>query len=102
MLLSIIIPCYNMEAGNKMSFCLDSVLSQTINDYEVICVDDCSNDNTLEILRFYKNRYPDKIKIIAHQKNTKQGGARNSGLAIAQGYYIGLVDADDFIAPDMY
>jgi len=102
MLLSIIIPCYNMEADNKISFCLDSVLSQTISDYEVICVDDCSTDNTLGILCDYKNRYPEKIKVIAHKKNKKQGGARNSGLAIAQGDYIGFVDADDFVAPDMY
>ena len=102
MKLSIIIPCYNMSSGNKMAFCLDSVLKQTIDDYEVICVDDCSTDNTLEILTEYQKRFPHRLHVIAHDVNKKQGGARNSGLKIARGEYIGFVDADDFIAPDMY
>ena len=56
MKLSIIVPVYNMAAQDKLVWCLDSLVNQTIPDYEIIAVDDCSTDNSLEILRAYEEK----------------------------------------------
>ena len=64
MKLSIIVPVYNMAADNKLRFCLDSLVQQTIADYEIIAVDDASTDESLEILREYESNYPWKFKVI--------------------------------------
>jgi len=102
MKLSIVVPVYNMAADNKLRFCLDSLINQTIADYEVIAVDDASTDESLVILREYESRYPWKFKVVQSYENVKQGGARNKGLDIARGKWIGFVDSDDWVAPDMY
>ena len=85
MKLSVIVPVYNMAAEKKLEFCLDSLVNQTISEYEIIDVDDCSTDDSLEILRTYEARYPNLIKLIASQVNRKQGGAKNLGLTAATG-----------------
>lgn len=102
MKLSVIVPVYNMAARDKLTWCLDSLVRQTISDYEIIAVDDCSTDNSLEILRDYERRYPDKFYVIASKENKKQGGAKNLGLERAGGDWIGFIDSDDWIAPDFY
>ncbi len=102
MKLSIIVPVYNMAADNKLRFCLDSLVHQTIADYEIIAVDDASTDESLEILREYESNYPWKFKVVQSYENLKQGGARNKGLDIARGTWVGFVDSDDWVAPDMY
>lgn len=102
MKLSIVVPVYNMAADNKLRFCLDSLVNQSIADYEIIAVDDASTDESLEILREYESHYPWKFKVIQSYENVKQGGARNKGIAAARGKWIGFVDSDDWIAPDMY
>ena len=102
MKLSIIVPVYNMAADGKLEYCLESLVSQTISDYEIIAVDDCSTDNSLEILRQYEANHPDKFKVIASHVNKKQGGAKNLGLEIAKGEWIGFIDSDDWITPDYY
>ncbi|MDE6364103.1 MAG: glycosyltransferase [Lachnospiraceae bacterium] len=102
MKLSIIVPVYNMAADNKLRFCLDSLVQQTIADYEIIAVDDASTDESLEILREYESNYPWKFKVVQSFENLKQGGARNKGLEIARGRWVGFVDSDDWVAPDMY
>lgn len=102
MKLSIIVPVYNMAADGKLEYCLESLVNQTISDYEIIAVDDCSTDNSLEILRQYEIKYPDKFKVIASPVNKKQGGAKNLGLEIAQGDWIGFIDSDDWITKDYY
>lgn len=105
--ISIIVPVYNMAADGKLNYCLDSLLHQTISDsedleYEIIAVDDCSTDNSLEILREYEKQYPQQMKVIASPENGRQGSAKNLGLAVAEGKWIGFIDSDDWIAPDMY
>lgn len=90
---SVIIPVYN--AGKFLKECLDSVLSQTLDDLEIICVNDGSTDNSLNILEFYANQ-DTKIKIVS-QDNNGQGSARNKGLALAKGEYIYFMDSDDKI-----
>lgn len=102
MKLSIVVPVYNMAADDKLRFCLDSLVSQTIADYEIIAVDDASTDESLEILREYESKYPWKFKAVQSFENARQGGARNKGLDIARGTWIGFVDSDDWVAPDMY
>ena len=88
MKLSIIVPVYNMAAQDKLVWCLDSLVNQTIPDYEIIAVDDCSTDNSLEILRAYEEKYQGKFKVIASPVNKKQGGAKNLGLEAAAGEWI--------------
>ncbi len=102
MKLSIIVPVYNMVAGNKLQFCLDSLIGQTISDYEIIAVDDASTDNSLEVLREYEAKYPEKFRVLAHEVNKRQGGAKNTGLKAATGEWIGFIDSDDWITPDYY
>ena len=102
MKLSIVVPVYNMSEGNKLRYCLDSLVNQTISDYEIIAVDDASTDNSLEILKEYESKYPWKFKAVQSYENLKQGGARNKGIALARGKWIGFVDSDDWVAHDMY
>ena len=95
---SIIIPCYNV--ADLLCRCLDSVFGQKVKTvtYEVICVDDKSTDNTLEVLSAYEKRYPEDMMVISLDENGKQGRARNVGLEYASGQYIMYVDADDMVA----
>ena len=100
--LSIIIPCYNVE--KYVAECLDSILSQTIGQetLEILCVDDCSTDGTVNILKKYEKNYPDIIGVILCSDNGRQGTARNIGLQYATGEYISFIDGDDWIHKDMY
>lgn len=102
MKLSVIVPVYNMAADDKLNWCLDSLVNQTISDYEIIAVDDCSTDNSLAILQDFRQKYPSKIKVIASAVNLKQGGAKNLGLKQATGEWIGFIDSDDWVTPDFY
>lgn len=85
---SIIIPAYNCE--NYISKCLESIFNQTYKNVEVIVVDDCSTDNTFEILKNYEN-----IKLLSTTINSRQGAARNKGLDSCTGDYILFIDSDD-------
>lgn len=102
MRLSVIVPVYNMAAEGKLEFCLDSLVNQTVDDYEIIAVDDASTDNSLEILKAYENKYPEKVKVITYPVNRRQGGAKNEGLKAANGEWIGFIDSDDWVSPDYY
>lgn len=93
--ISVIIPVYNVE--KYLRPCLDSVLVQTFKDFEVICVNDGSTDNSAQILAEYE-RKDDRIKII-NQENQGLSMARNNGLTQAQGKYIYFMDSDDAIHP---
>lgn len=102
MKLSIIVPVYNMAAEGKLAYCMDSLVNQTVEDYEIIAVDDCSVDDSLSVLRGYEAKFPGKVRVIASERNRRQGGAKNIGMRAAQGDWIGFIDSDDWIAPDMY
>ncbi len=94
--ISIIIPIYNAE--KYLRECLDSVIGQTLQGIEIICVDDGSTDNSLRILREYSGK-DERIKII-EQVNSGAGAARNAGIAVAQGEYLAFMDADDVYCPE--
>ena len=102
--LSIIVPVYNMAADGKLDYCLKSLVNQqfSFGEYEIIAVDDCSTDESYEILKDYMARYPDKFIALHSEVNHHQGGAKNIGLAKARGEWLGFIDADDFIVPDYY
>ncbi len=102
--LSVVVPVYNMALDGKLNYCLDSLVNQTMpgGSYEIIAVDDCSTDNSFEILREYQEKYPDRFIAIHSDKNLHQGGAKNIGLAIAKGEWLGFIDADDWVVPDYY
>lgn len=102
MRLSIIVPVYNMAGDGKLQFCMDSLIGQTISDYEIIAVNDASTDNSLDILREYENRYPEKVKVFTYPDNKRQGGAKNVGLEHARGEWTGFIDSDDWVTPDFY
>lgn len=95
---SVIVPVYNTE--EFLQKCLDSLTNQTLEDIEIICVNDGSTDNSLEILQNYASR-DKRIKII-NQENKKQGAARNAGMKVTTGEYIGFVDSDDWVDLDFY
>lgn len=97
--ISVIIPVYNTE--NYLRRCLDSVCNQTLPDIEIICINDCSTDSSLELLREYASK-DSRIKIIDFKENKGAAVARNTGIDEAQGEYIGFVDSDDFIDLDFY
>lgn len=92
--ISVIVPVYNTE--KYLVKCIDSIINQTFRDIEIICVDDCSTDNSLNILKKYEAE-DSRVKVIHLNKNKSQGGARNAGLNIAQGKYIAFIDSDDYI-----
>ncbi len=94
--ISIIIPVYN--ASKYIKECLDSILKQSFSDFEIICVDDDSQDNSLSVLLSYAVQ-DNRIKVYK-QKHSRQGAARNLGLKEATGEYIYFVDADDWLDSD--
>mgnify|MGYP002521133433 CR=1 FL=1 len=96
---SVIIPVYNTE--KYLRKCLDSVCNQTLSDIEIICVNDCSPDNSLEILKEYAKK-DNRIKIINFEENKGAAVARNTGIDEAKGEYLGFVDSDDYPDIDFY
>ena len=90
---SVIIPVFNVE--DYLEECLDSVVNQTFDDIEIICVNDGSTDNSLDILNNYSNK-DNRIKVFT-QENKRQGAARNLGLNKSVGDYIYFIDSDDYL-----
>ncbi|MBR6674972.1 MAG: glycosyltransferase [Alphaproteobacteria bacterium] len=96
--ISIIVPIYNVE--RYLPACLDSVLNQTFWDFEVICINDGSPDGCGQILAEYAKK-DSRIKVI-NKSNSGYGDSMNRGLDMATGEYIGIVEPDDFVEPDMF
>ncbi len=99
MKLSIIVPVYN--TSKYLKECLNSLLKQTIKDYEIIVIDDGSTDNSLDIIKEFNKKHP---KILKYKSIPNKGvsNARNIGLSMAQGEYIGFVDSDDYVSNSMF
>ncbi len=96
--ISVIIPIYNVE--KYLARCLDSIINQTFQNLEIICIDDGSTDNSLTIAEEYANK--DKRISIIHQENKGPSVARNIGMKIAKGKYISFIDSDDWIDLDFF
>ena len=95
--ISVIVPVYNVE--KYLCECIDSILTQTFTDFELILVDDGSQDNSGKICDEYANK--DHRITVIHQENQGQASARNNALAIAKGEWVHFVDSDDLIHPQM-
>ncbi len=95
---SVILPVYNV--GKYLRQSLDSLINQTLNEIEIICVNDGSVDDSYDILEEYKAK-DSRIKVI-HKENKGTGAARNDGLRLATGECIGFVDPDDWVKPNMF
>lgn len=90
---SVIVPVYNVE--KYLRECLNSLVNQTLKEIEIICINDGSEDSSLEILNEYASK--DSRFVIINQENSGQSVARNKGLDVAKGEYIGFVDSDDWV-----
>lgn len=102
MKVSVIVPIYKVE--RFIEKCVDSLLSQTLDEVEFIFVDDASPDNSMDILKKCIAKYPQRkrqIRILVHEVNKGLPAARNTGLAVATGEYIFHCDSDDFVEPEM-
>ncbi len=97
-IISVIVPVYNVE--DYLEYCVHSILNQTLKDIEIILVDDGTPDNSGVICD--KLAEEDERIVVIHKENGGLSSARNAGLAVARGKYIGFVDSDDWIEPDMY
>ncbi len=93
-LVSVVIPTYNRE--ETLPLAIDSALAQTYENLEIIVVDDCSTDGTMELI---KTKYAEDIQLIQHTENRGGSAARNTGINAASGKYIALLDSDDEWAP---
>ena len=96
--ISVIIPLY--DAKEYIGKCLDSLLAQTFQKFEVIVVDDCSKDDSVAIVKSYAPKFNERLKLSTTKKNSRGGGyvPRNIGLNSARGEYVFFVDADDYLA----
>lgn len=97
---SVVIPAFN--AHSTLARCLGSLVNQTLQDIEIVVVNDASTDDTWEIMQRCKAQFPDKLVIINSETNSGCGGARSIGLDAATGEYIGMADADDYVASTMF
>lgn len=97
---SVIIPMYNAE--KYIADCLDSILAQTLQNLEVILVNDCSTDNSRAIVEGYVEEFGGRLKIFDNEKNLGVSASRNNGLRRATGEYVFFMDADDKIIPDAF
>lgn len=95
---SVIIPVYNVE--KYLRRCLNSVLRQTYDDYEIICVNDKSPDNSDKILEQYAGKFPDRISVYTNEENLGLGRTRERGIRHAEGEYVMFIDSDDYIKSD--
>ena len=97
--ISVIVPVYNTE--KYLRDCLDSLVNQTIEDMEIVVVNDGSTDSSHQIIDDFAKRHPDRF-VIFNQENQGQAVARNKALSLCRGEYIGFFDSDDAAKPDMF
>ena len=97
--ISIIIPCYN--TAKYIDKCLDAIINESFKNYEIILVDDCSTDNTLDILKEYEKKYK-FITVLKNEKNSGAGYSRNQALKIAKYDIISFIDSDDFVEENFH
>ncbi|MBU9735543.1 glycosyltransferase family 2 protein [Diplocloster agilis] len=98
---SIIVPIYNTDP-NLLIRCVTSIVNQTLEEIEIILIDDCSTTDIGKTITDLTKRYRNRIRSYYSPKNLHQGGARNIGIHMSQGEYIAFVDSDDFVEPNMY
>lgn len=93
--ISVVVPIYNVE--KYLRRCLESILQQTYQDFEIICVNDCTPDNSMIIVDEFVEKYPDKVKRVDNPQNVGLGAARDQGMKYASGEYLVFFDSDDYV-----
>ncbi len=96
--ISVIVPVYNVAPYIRR--CLNSILEQTFGDFEVLCVNDCTPDDSMKIVDEFIERYPGKVKRLDNEKNLGLGASRDRGMKSASGQYLVFFDSDDYVKPD--
>lgn len=99
-LLSVVVPVFN--AATTLDRCISFLLNQSFDSLEIICVDDCSADKSKDIILSYQKQHPQKIIYTKTRERCGPGGARNHGITLAHGQYIGFVDSDDWVDSSLY
>ena len=94
-MISVIVPVYNVE--DYLHVCINSILNQTYQDFEIICIDDASTDSSLEILEYFSLK-DSRVKVLKNDSNKGPGYSRNRGLDVAKGKYVSFLDADDWFS----
>ena len=101
MLISVVIPVYN--TSSYLARCIDSIFEQDLKDVELIFIDDCSTDNSFEVLnQCLKGRVSENLTIVKNPKNLGSGETRNKGISLAKGDYVIFVDSDDYVTSDYF
>ena len=95
---SVIVPIYKVE--RYLDECLKTIVRQTSDNFEIICVEDCSTDNSMKILEEYAVNH-EEIRVIQHEKNRGLSASRNTGIENARGRYIQFVDSDDILCKNV-
>lgn len=98
-MISVIIPVFNVE--DYLHVCINSILKQNYQNFEIICVEDKSTDSSLKILEYFSQK-DSRIKIIKNDSNKGPGYSRNKGLSIAKGKYVSFLDGDDWFSPNAF
>ena len=96
---SVIVPVYNTKQYLKR--CMDALVKQTLEDIEIVAVNDGSTDDSLQMLKEYEEKYPEKVRVLS-KENGGQATARNLGIRECTGEYIGFADSDDYIDTTMF
>lgn len=99
--ISVIVPVYNQSRTGFLVPCLDSLLAQTLKDIEIICIDDSSEDDSLNVLLGYAKKHP-SFTVVKMKENSRQGTARNRGIDLARGKYIAFIDSDDMVSSNYF
>ena len=97
--ISVVIPVYN--AALYLQQCIDSLLAQSLQEFEIICIDDNSSDNSLQLLLEYADK-DERFSIFRNETNQGAGASRNIGIDHARGKYLIFLDADDFFSPNLF
>lgn len=95
---SVIVPVYN--TSEYLGQCLSSLAAQDWGNYEVICIDDHSTDNSLAIVKSFERENPSIFRVFSNERNVGQGRTRERGMSLARGDYVAFVDSDDYVAED--
>lgn len=96
--ITVIVPVYNVE--QYLRRCIESILRQSFQDFELICINDCSPDGCQAILEEYQRKYPQKVRVFENETNKGLGKTRERGIRHAKGQYITFIDSDDYIRED--
>ena len=99
MKISVIVPVYNVE--NYLEKCLYSLVNQTLQEIEILVINDGSKDNSQKIIEFFQSKFPQKIKTFA-KENGGLSDARNFGIDRATGEFLAFVDSDDYVSENMF